>query len=34
MAIKMIDLEAELLHDEQETVLTAISQEIQFMLDC
>ena len=30
----MIDLEAELLHDDQDTTLTAISQEIQFMMDC
>jgi len=30
----MIDLEAELLHDEQDTALSAIMQEIQFMLDC
>ena len=34
VAIKMIDLEAELLHDDQDTTLTAISQEIQFMMDC
>jgi len=34
VAIKMIDLEAELLHDEQDTALSAITQEIQFMIDC
>ena len=34
VAIKMIDLEAELLHDDQDSTLTAISQEIQFMMDC
>ena len=34
VAIKMIDLEAELLHDEQDTALSAICQEIQFMLEC
>ena len=28
VAIKMIDLEAELLHDEKESTLTAIAQEI------
>ena len=28
VAIKMIDLEAELLHDEHDAALTAISQEI------
>ena len=30
----MIDLEAELLNDEQDTALAAIAQEIQFLLDC
>jgi len=30
----MIDLEAELMRDEQDAALLAISQEIQFMLDC
>ena len=34
VAIKMIDLEAELLNDEQDTALAAIAQEIQFLLDC
>ena len=34
VAIKMIDLEVELLHDEQDAALTAISQEIEFMLEC
>ena len=34
VAIKMIDLEAELLHDEHDAALTAISQEIEFMLEC
>lgn len=34
VAIKMIDLEAELLHDEQDTALAAICQEIQFMIEC
>ena len=34
VAIKMIDLEAELLNDEKESTLTAIAMEIQFLLDC
>ena len=34
VAIKMIDLEVELLHDEHDAALTAISQEIEFMLEC
>ena len=34
VAIKMIDLEVELLHDEQDAALTAIAQEIEFMLEC
>jgi len=32
--IKMIDLEAELLHDQHDATLAAISQEIQFMMEC